>query len=315
MITTRLAAIDIGTNSTKMTLADVDAAGSVQVLAEDMDITRLGEGVDKSGSLSAAAMSRTLETLTRFAKQARDGGAVRLLAAGTSALRDASNGADFLAQAQEKAGVAIEIIAGEREAELAYKAVRSDSGLHLPPNGALLVFDIGGGSTELVLGDANGVGRHRSLQMGAVRVTERFLHSDPPTQAEQEEAVRFIDTAFAAFPAPDGPPLMVAGIGGTAVNIAAVTRGLNAPDSDTVNGATLTLADVDNALRRFAGVPLAERKRIPGLEPKRADVIGGGALVLSRLLRHFQADQCVVSARGLRYGLLAEAAQSAHPPQ
>ena len=305
----RLAAIDIGTNSTKLTVAERADDGTLTVVAEDSEVTRLGEGVDAAKRLGDEAVRRTLDAVQRFAEAARGQGATRVLAAGTSALRDAANGRDFIAQAKQRANVDIEIISGDREAQLAYAAVRSDDSLRLPPNAPLLVFDIGGGSTELILGQGRDVQRHKSLDAGAVRLTERFLPTDPPTDDEAAQASRFADELLATFAAPDQTPQII-GIGGTAVNLAAVTRALPQTDPDAVHGVTLTQADVSAALRHFRSVSLAERRNIPGLEPKRADVIIGGALLLSRLLARFHADQFTVSARGLRYGLLADAAGS-----
>lgn len=305
---TRYAAIDIGTNSTKITVADVDDDGGIRVVTEDSDVTRLGEGVDQNKKLNDAAMSRTLDAVARFAEAARQQGAVEVLGAGTSALRDAANGQEFLGQAKQRAGIEIEIITGDREAQLAYAAVRSDPNLPLPEGASLLVFDIGGGSTELILGQGAGVGRHKSLNVGAVRLTERFLRTDPPSADEIQAAARFAEEALATFIPPPGIPLVV-GIGGTAVNIACVTKGLAKTDPDAVHGMTLSAKDVDAALERFRSAPLAERRAIPGLEPKRADVIIGGALLLDRLLAHFGADRLVVSARGLRFGLLADHAR------
>ena len=305
----RLAAIDIGTNSAKMTVADVSDDGTLSVVAEQSDVTRLGEGVDAAKRLNETAMTRTLDAIARFAEGARQLGAEAVLGAGTSALRDAANGPDFIAQAKARAEVDIQIITGDREAQLAYAAVRSDATLHIPADALLLVFDIGGGSTELILGDAGGVGRHKSLDIGAVRLTERFLHSDPPTIYELDQAAQYARAAFDTFPPPDTPPL-VAGIGGTAVNIAAVTQGQAQPDPDALHGASLAHAAVAAALDRFAHLPLAQRREIPGLEPKRADVIVAGALILDCLLAYFHADRFTLSARGLRYGLLADHAKS-----
>lgn len=305
----RLAAIDIGTNSTKMTIADIAESGALTVVTEESEVTRLGEGVDASKRLGDAAMSRTVTTLARFAEEARTQGAKEVLGAGTSALRDAANGQDFLNEARRRAGVEIEIITGDREAQLAFAAVRSDSTLNLPADASLLVFDIGGGSTELILGNQSGVGRHKSLNIGAVRLTERFLHFDPPTVYELDQAAQFARAAFETFPAPETSPL-VAGIGGTALNIAAVTHGLAKPDPDAVHGLTLSRVSVAEAYDRFAHLPLAERRWLPGLEPKRADIIVAGALILECLLTYFHADRFLLSARGLRYGLLAEHAKS-----
>ena len=304
----RLAAIDIGTNSTKMTVADMADDGSLQVVDEDSEVTRLGEGVDAAKRLGDEAVRRTLAAVHRFAVAARSQGAVRVLAAGTSALRDAGNGPDFIAQANAQAGVHVEIITGEREARLAYGAVRSDDSLSLPADAPLLVFDIGGGSTELILGQGFALLEHKSLDVGAVRLTERFLLADPPTDDQVAQACRFADGLLATFPVAARTPAVV-GIGGTAVSLAAVTRARPQSDPAAVHAVTLTGADVSAALHRFRSVSLAQRRLIPGLEPKRADVIVGGALLLLRLLARFGAEQFTVSARGLRYGLLAEAAR------
>lgn len=307
----RLAAIDIGTNSTKMTVADISENGVLTVLSEVSEVTRLGEGVDASKLLGDAAISRTLEAVTRFARSARGQGAEEVLGAGTSALRDAANGQEFLAQARLQAGVEIQIITGDREAQLAYAAVRSDSTLSIPAEAALLVFDIGGGSTELILGDRTGVGRHASLNIGAVRFTERFLHSDPPSLEQMAHARDAADTALRTFPAPETMPLLAA-IGGTALNIAAVTQGISKPEPDTLHGLSITQENVAAALERFAHVAVSERREIPGLEPKRADVIVAGAIILDTLLTYFHAHRFLLSARGLRYGLLADHAKSHH---
>ncbi len=305
----RLAAIDIGTNSTKMTVADVSDTGQLSVVSELSEVTRLGEGVDAARRLGDVPKSRTLNAVARFADDARAVGAETVLAAGTSALRDAANGPEFLTEIKDRTGVAVEIITGDREARLAYAAVRSDASLQIPTESSLLVFDIGGGSTELILGDAAGVGRYKSLDIGAVRLFERFLSSDPPAPSELDAARAFASDSFATFPLPDAP-LLVAGIGGTALNIAAVTQGITQPDADTTHGATLSAAAVSSALARFASVPLEQRRAIPGLDRKRADVIVAGAIILDTLLTYFRADHFLLSARGLRYGLLADYAKT-----
>jgi len=199
----RLAAIDIGTNSTKMTVADAADNNTLAIVQEAAEVTRLGEGVDANKFLTEDAMTRTLAAVTRFAADARAQGAQEIVCAGTSALRDATNGPQFIARVQHEAGLTLEIITGDREARLAYGAVQSDASLDLPQGHTLLVFDIGGGSTELILGGADGVERHKSLDMGAVRVSERFLHSDPPSAQEIEQATEFIQAQLGGFAAPD----------------------------------------------------------------------------------------------------------------
>ncbi len=304
----RLAAIDIGTNSTKTTVADAAADGTLSIVAEDSDVTRLGEGVDAAGRLGDVPMARTLAAVVRFADAARVLGAEVVLGAGTSALRDAANGPDFIQAVQDRTKVQIQIITGDREAQMAYAAVRSDASLSIPADASLLVFDIGGGSTELILGDSHGVGRFQSLDIGAVRLTERFLHSDPPTAYELQQVTDYARAAFETFRRPDAPPY-VAGIGGTALNVAAVTQGQTRPHTNFLHGASLPRAAVAAALSQFAALPLSERRALPGLEPKRADVIVAGALILDQLLTYFNADQFLLSVRGLRYGLLSEYAR------
>ncbi len=303
----RLAAIDIGTNSTKMTLADADEAGALHIVQETSEITRLGANVDASKRLGDDAMTRTLSTLARFAADARAQGAGEIVVAGTSALRDAANGPDFLARAQAETGLTIQIISGDREAQLAYAAVRADPDLGLPADFGLVVFEIGGGSTQLTLGGADGLERQASLDIGAVRISERFLRADPPTDREKSEAAQFIQSALAVFPPPDRQPILV-GIGGSVVNIGAVTLANDSPAPSDVHGVLLFAPDAQDALARFAALPLAARRAVPGLEPARADVIIGGALILTALLAHFHSDRFLVSVRGLRYGLLAELA-------
>jgi len=300
------AAIDIGTNSTKMTVARIDGGAPV-VLFDRSEVTRLGKGVDESKKLADDAIARTLDAVARFAGEARAAGASTIVTAGTSALRDASNGAEVIRQAKERAGVDIQIVDGDREAELAYLAVAKDPAVASLGTGLkLLVFDIGGGSTELIIGGVDGIERHQSLNIGAVRLTERFIKSDPPSEGELAKVEGFARGTFEGFGRPEGR-VVVAGIGGTAVNIAAVLAGSR--DAE-IHGVTVSRADVEKAYARFRGMPLAERRVIPGLEPERADVIVAGAAILDQLLSFLDAAEFRVSTRGLRFGLLVEYAQS-----
>jgi exopolyphosphatase/guanosine-5'-triphosphate,3'-diphosphate pyrophosphatase len=301
-----IAAIDVGTNSTKMMIAEI-VDGCPEIRQEPSEVTRLGKGVDATGNLDPDAIARTLAAIVRFADEARAAGASTIIAAGTSALRDARNGNDLLDAARAKAGVEIQIIEGDREAQLAYSAVRYDSSLWggdagIPEVAELLVFDIGGGSTELIVGGRDGMKRHRSLDIGAVRLTERYVKSDPPASAELASVEAFARETVQQFERPAQPPV-VAGIGGTAVNIAAVLAGSReAP----IHGTVVTRAQVEEAYDRFRRMPVADRRAIPGLEPERADVIVAGAAILDQLLAYVDAPEFHVSTRGLRYGLLAE---------
>lgn len=301
----KAAAIDIGTNSTKMTVAGI-VDGRPRIEFERSEVTRLGKGVDAAGSLQPEAIERTLAAVVRFAEEARTAGAEAIIAAGTSALRDARNGREFLDAARERARVDVEIVDGDREAQLAYKAVRYDDDLWgadgIDKSTGLVVFDIGGGSTELIVGGAQGMDRYRSLNIGAVRLTERFIKSDPPTAAEIASVEECARKLLAEFDAPGGTPA-VAGIGGTAVNIAAVLAGSR--DAE-IHGRDISRADVERTRECFQQATVAERREIPGLEPERADVIVAGAVILDCLLDCFGAAAFRVSTRGLRYGLLAE---------
>jgi len=183
-----IAALDIGTNSVKATVATVLDGGAIDVLEEMSRVTRLGEGVDSDGRLRPAAITRTLDTVVEFCAKARGLGAFRISGVGTSALRDAANGRELLDGVRERCGVDVEVVTGLREAELAYRAVTADRQVSLDRSKPVLIFDIGGGSTELIAGDASGIRNHASLDIGAVRLTERYIKSDPPADAEVDRA-------------------------------------------------------------------------------------------------------------------------------
>jgi len=296
-LTQIIGAIDIGTNSTKMTVGSIDE-GRVSVVFEDSEVTRLGAGVDANKTLQDDAVKRTIDAVVRFAEAARSRGAERVVAAGTSALRDASNGPAFIDEVKRKADVDVEIISGNREAELAYSAIASDP--DIPHGGSILVYDIGGGSTELIVGGEGGVERFKSLDIGAVRLTERHVNSDPPTSAEIDAIRTNAREALKSFDfASDS---RVAGIGGTAINIAAVA---NPHLGKKVHGVVVSRDELATAIGRFASCSLEDRRKIKGLEPERADVITAGALILDELLEAAGADRFVVSVRGMRFGLIA----------
>lgn len=296
------AAIDVGTNSVLLTVGERMPDGEVRILDECSEITRLGQGVDHARTLRAEAMERTASAVTSFAGRARELGAVRLRVVGTSAARDARNRAEFACLLRQRAGVELEILSGEEEARLSYQAVRADSSLGLPA-GDLVVVDIGGGSMECIRGDEAGIRFRISIDCGAVRITERFFASDPPTPAERAHAARWIDAQLAALPELR-PGIPAAGIGGTFVNLAAVRLGLREFRAEQIHGALLDRAEVDRQVALFASMPTRERQAVPGVEPKRADVILAGALLLQRLLQRLGNPVIQVSTRGVRYGIL-----------
>lgn len=308
----KVAAIDIGTNSVLLVIAAADAGG-VRPLLERATITRMGEGVDQTRRLAPEAVQRNLECLRRYATDLREHGCPALDVVGTSALRDAQGAEAFLDEAARILGVRPRVIAGDEEARLTFRGALS--GLSL--GGRLLVFDIGGGSTELIVGDSSGSAPPESrvsLDIGSVRLFERHIRSDPPSRAElasvEADIQRALATAEPLLRLARSQPTTLVGVAGTVTTLKAVELGLPAYDAAQVHGAVLTLSAVEGLSGRLAAMALAERVQLPGLEPKRADVIVAGALLVRELLRAAGAPQAVVSDRGVRFGLLEQLSAS-----
>ena len=287
---TRVAAVDCGTNSLRLLVADVDpGSGTLVDVDRRMEIVRLGEGVDATGRLSDEALERTFAVARFYAAIAAEAGvrAVRVVA--TSASRDAADASRFTTGMQEIFGVTPEVISGDEEAALAFAgAVRA-----LPERedrGPVLVVDVGGGSTEAVLGDDPRDGgvvlAARSVDVGSVRLTERYLRSDPPTAAEIERARAEIDEALdvVAETVPLDKATLLVGVAGTVTTVTAHALGLPAYDSDAVNGADLPVEIVRAACADLLGRSRAQRAELPYLEAGRVDVIGAGALVWGQVV-------------------------------
>lgn len=301
----KVAAIDIGTNSVLLVIAAAGPHGA-EPLVQRATITRLGEGVDQTRRLAPAAVQRNLACLRAYADDLRQHGSPRLDVVGTSALRDAQGAGEFLDEAERILGVRPRVIAGDEEARLTFGGALS--GLSL--SGKLLVFDVGGGSTELIVGDAASkqTSARVSLDIGSVRLTERHVKSDPPTRAElaaiEADIARELDSAAPLSALVSGEPLTLVGVAGALTTLKAIELGLAPYDGARVHGAPLTLNVVEALCIKLAALPLAERKLLPGLEPKRADVIVAGALIVRDLMRRVGAAQTIVSDRGVRFGLL-----------
>jgi exopolyphosphatase / guanosine-5'-triphosphate,3'-diphosphate pyrophosphatase len=299
----RFATIDVGTNSVLLLVAERTPEGRFEAVLERAEITRLGRGVDQSRRLSPEGMEATLEVLTSFAQEARALGAQGIAVSATSAARDAQNGREFLEAAQDRAGVTVEIISGELEAQLSFASVHMDFAREAA--GPLMVIDIGGGSTEFIYGTQAGlVGFRHSYDVGAVRLTERFIHADPLTAGEREQLTAFLRRTFSTLPPPPAGSALV-GVAGTVTTLFTVQNRIDPYDAQRVQGGTLTRAEVEGLADRLCGLPLAERRALPGLQPKRADVIPAGALILLEAMRALNASGCRVSDRGLRWGLIA----------
>lgn len=300
----RLATIDIGSNSVLLLCAERDANGQVTALDERIEITRLGRGVDRSGRLADEALAETLAAVAVFAETARSLGCEGPYATATSAARDASNG-HLLVEGAAKVGVAVEIIAGEREAQLSYAAVAGDL---VSGEEAVAVIDIGGGSTELILGRGAEMTWRHSYDVGSVRLTERHLSDDPPTSQQLEALTRSLKEALATVPAMQSPCLAV-GIAGTFTTLATVELGLEAWDASQVHGLELSLDQLKALATRLSSMTVAARRKLPGMPEKRADVIVAGAFIAVATLEALGAGRVTIGDRGVRWGYLQEKLQ------
>lgn len=296
-----LGVIDVGTNSVRF----LAVRGDERVLERNA-ITRLGAGCDAAKSLSPAAMERTRDAIVLAAASFSEAGGDPLLhlrAVGTSALRDAANGAEFAAAVVRACGVRLEIVSGVREAALVARGVASAHAL----SGPFLLFDAGGGSTEVVAGRDGRVDFLESLDVGAVRMTER--HGRPADAAAALALRDALSPEFAELARhlpPGASSGALFGLGGTITTLAALSLGLDRYDAARVEGARLSATDSDALLVRLAETPLSVLEAKPGMEPGRADIIVAGAAIVSAVLRGLAADAVRVTTRGIRHGVLAE---------
>ena len=304
----RVGAVDMGTNSTRLLVADVDGADLAEV-ERLLRITRLGDRVDADGRLSDAGMERVHTVLEGYAARARELGAERVLATATSAVRDADNGGEFLADVRRRHGFETRLLSGREEAELTYRGVTSQ----LAAGPGTLVCDIGGGSTELVLGGPAGVLDATSLDVGCVRMSERCLRSDPPTAAELAE-LREAVAALLPREITSRTSTLV-GVAGTVTTLATIDLGLDREIPEEIDGHALEAATVEALLGQLAAVPLAERREVRGLMPERAPTIVAGAAIAAEVLRATGAGRMLVSERDILHGAALAAADTGGPAQ
>jgi exopolyphosphatase/guanosine-5'-triphosphate,3'-diphosphate pyrophosphatase len=308
----RVAAVDCGTNSLRLLLADVDPArAALTDVARRMEIVRLGQGVDKTGRLAPEALARTIAVLRDYAGIIAGSGAQAVRMVATSATRDADNAAEFVRQVKEVLGVAPEVLSGAEEATLSFTGATAELAAG-PDAGPYLVVDIGGGSTEFVLGEATAAPSGRagpvdalSVNIGCVRMTERHLHGDPPTGGQIAAAIADIDAALdsvaAAVPVRRAGTL--AGLAGSVTTVAAIAMGLPAYDAARIHHARVSAADVHAVTRGLLAQTRAARAAIGVMHPGRVDVIGGGALVLDRLMERFGFGEVLVSEHDILDGM------------
>ena len=297
----RVGAVDMGTNSTRLLVADVDGADLAEV-ERLLRITRLGDRVDAAGRLSDAGMERVHTVLEGYAARARELGAERVLATATSAVRGADNGSEFLAGVRRRHGFETRLLSGREEAELTYRGVTS----RLAAVPGTLVCDIGGGSTELVLGGPAGVLDATSLDVGCVRMSERCLRSDPPAAAELAE-LREAVAALLPREITSRTSTLV-GVAGTVTTLATIDLGLDREIPEEIDGHALDAATVEALLGQLAAVPLAERREVRGLMPERAPTIVAGAAIAAEVLRATGAGRMLVSERDILHGAALAAA-------
>lgn len=307
----RYAGIDIGTNTVRLLVADVGPDGTKHDVKKRVIITRLGQGVDEARAFAPEAVIRTLEAIAEFADEIARLGAEDVRAIATSAARDAENSGEFIDAATDLLGKKVEVIQGLEEASLSYLGATNEFPFK-GPDDPVLVFDIGGGSTELIFGRGQKMERAISLDIGSVRLTELFVKSDPPASGElsliREDVRRQVRNGLAEIK-PDGDSLTVIGVAGTVTTIQAVKMGLQHYYADAIHLSTLTKTDVKETLDLFLSLKLEDRQDLPGLEPKRADVIIAGAIIAETVLEESGASEMTVSDSDILDGIVINMAR------
>ena len=301
----RVAAVDLGTNSTRLLVADVEGEHLDEV-ARKLTITRLGEGVDERRRLLPVPIARVRSCLAEYRRELEELGATRTLAIATSAVRDAENGDAFLGEIEWSYGFTTRLLDGTEEAAMTLRGVTAGRTLAA---GTLLV-DIGGGSTELVLSSNGTPPASTSLDVGCVRITERFLASDPPTKAELEAAAAFVRSILPGYRARGA-----IGVAGTVTTLAMLDLALDEYDPERTHGHRLPLASVEQELARLAAMTLAERLELPGIEPGRAPVIVAGIVVLREIMDAYDLHEIEVSERDILHGAAFAAAELPEPEE
>ena len=298
----RFAVVDVGTNSVKFVIGERAGDGEWRTVVDRAEVTRLGEGLDRTGDLNEDPIARTVDAIADMAEEAAREEVVATVAVGTAGLRMAGNSDEFVEAVRERTRIEVEIISGEEEARLAYVAVTSEL---QPGSGSLVLFDTGGGSSQFTFGHGDEVEERFSVDVGAVRLTERFGLDGAVSEATLREALDAIAADLERLDGRETPDVLV-GIGGAVTNLAAVEHELETYDPNVVRGTVLDRAEVDRQLELYRTRPADLRRELPGLQPKRAEVILAGACVVRTVLEKLGRDSLTVSDRGLRHGLLRE---------
>ncbi|MFQ5638804.1 MAG: Ppx/GppA family phosphatase [bacterium] len=298
----KLAAIDIGTNTALLLVAEISADGTISPLYEQEEIVRLGEDVDKNKNLKPVAMERVKRALIQYRKIIDDIQVDELMISGTSAVRDAGNREELLSQIQAVAGVEMQVLSGKQEAALTFFGALSNK----PElQDRIFLVDIGGGSTEFILGDQTNIFFAESLDIGSVRLTEKTIHSDPVCDTDLHAMRQVIKQGILSI----SEHLKTqcehfVGVAGTMTTLAAMQQKMESYRPELVDNTVLTLAQITDMIERLQSTTLAARQKIPGLRKERADVILAGSIIVQEVMEHCHFQEVVVSDRGLRYGLL-----------
>jgi exopolyphosphatase/guanosine-5'-triphosphate,3'-diphosphate pyrophosphatase len=292
--------IDIGTNTILMVTASVNNDGTVQILGDEHEIARLGKGVDATRTILPETFDHVAEYLLRYRRIAESLGSERIIAFGTSALRDARNNHEFIAAMHERTGIDIELLSGEDEAALTYRGALFGLKIGAERRG---VLDIGGGSTEIATGEGDHLKQSISIDIGAVRITERFFTSLPPS-VEQIEAARDYarNELSRVFDLPEDTS--VVGVAGTATTFGAISQQQKQFNAETLNGYRLSRQTISAISARLSRLTLEEIRGIDGVHPGRADVLPGGGIILDEFIRRYDLSELLVSTRGVRYGVM-----------
>lgn len=303
----RVAVIDIGSNSTRLLVAEVEG-GRVSEVERQSRVTKLGRGVDLSGQLSGEAIEAACGAIADYVEICHAAGVEQVESIATSAVRDASNGSAFVAELRERFALSARVLDGEEEARLTYAGATAE---HTPTEPTLVV-DIGGGSTELIVGTGAEIAFHASLQAGVVRHSERHVASDPPTTQELEALAADVRALIESATADQAGARAGAGIGvaGTPTSLASVELGLEPYDPKQVHGHTLTLVSIQHLLSKLASTPLSKRAEIPGMHPDRAPTIIAGVVILVETMRAFGLECIDVSEHDILYGVAMGAASA-----
>lgn len=307
---TRVGVVDLGTNSTRLLVADVED-GAVQELDRRLTITRLGEEVDARGLLLPTAIARVRNVLTEYRRALEADGVERTLAVATSAVRDADNGEAFLGEVEWSYGFDTRLLTGSEEAIMTFRGVAAGRELEA----GTLVVDIGGGSTELVLGAADGIAWHRSLELGCVRLTERFVRSDPPGVDELEACSAHVRELLEREAPRERRPERAIGVAGTVTTFATLSLELETEDPALVHRHLMSRGWIAAEVERLAALSVAEIRAVPGIHRDRAPVIVAGGIVLAETLRHFGLWEVEASEQDLMHGAALAAAALPERPE